>query len=104
MESTFEVDKKHIEDLKDFVKKLPNDIVEVKGEKLILKDPSKLAVFESYIDKEKVDYIAIKKDPAKITFSFETDGSLSAKDALMESITILIKKYEDFSKQLKKLK
>ena len=45
----------------------------------------------------------MKKDPTKLTFSFETDGSMSAKAALQESINILTKKYEEFRGLLKDL-
>lgn len=104
METTIEFDKKRMDEVKDFLKQLPNGLVEFKGNKLKMKDITRLAVLESYIDKEKVDFVTIKRDPSKIIFGFETDGSLSAKDALKESINILTKKYEEFGKLLKKLK
>ena len=101
---TIEFDKKHMDDVKDFIKKLPKDLVEIKGNELKIKDISNMAVLDSYIDKEKADFLTVKRDPTKILFHFETDGSISAKDALKESISILIKKYEEFGKQLKALK
>jgi len=104
METNIEFDKKRLDEVKEFIKDLPKDLVELKGNKLEMKDITKLTILESYIDKAKVDFITVKRDPAKITFSFETDGSLSAKDALKESINILTKKYEELGKLLKKLK
>jgi len=104
MDVSIEVDKKRMDEVKDFIKELPKDFVELKANKLELKDITKLTVLESYIDKAEVDFIAIKRDPTKITFSFETDGSLNAKDALKESVDILTKKYDEFGKLLKKLK
>ncbi len=104
METTIEFDKKRENDVKDFVNKLPKDLAEIKGNKLILKDSKKLPALESYIDKEKVDLFTIKKDPAKVIFSFETDGSFGAKDAIIESAKILENKYAEFGKQLKNLK
>lgn len=104
METTIKFDKKRIDDIKDFIKKLPKDLVELKGDKLEMKDITKLTILESYIDKAKADFITVKRDPAKITFSFETDTSLSAKDALTESTKILTEKYVEFGKLLKKLK
>jgi DNA-directed RNA polymerase alpha subunit len=59
---------------------------------------------ESYIDKENVDFLTIKRDPTKVTFSFETDGSFSAKDAILESAKIIEKKYSELGKLLKNLK
>jgi len=104
METAIEFDKKKAGDLKEFVNKLPKDLVEVKGEKLELKDITKLPVLESYIDKESIDYITIVKDPTNVVFTFETDGSFSAKDALIESAKILENKYAEFSKLLRNLK
>ena len=103
METTISVDKKRINDVKAFIEELPKDLVELKGDKLELKDLSKMALLESYLDKNKVDYITINKDPSKLLFSFETDGSMSAKAALQESITILTKKYEEFRGLIKDL-
>ena len=76
----------------------------IKGDKIILKDIKHLPVFESYMDKQKIDYITVNRDPTKITFTFETDGSLSAKDALLETAKMLQGKYSEFGKQLSKLK
>lgn len=104
MDVSIEVDKKRMDEVKDFIKELPKDFVELKANKLEMKDITKLPVLESYIDKAEVDFITIKRDPTKITFSFETDGSLNAKDALKESVNILTKKYDEFGKLLKKLK
>lgn len=104
MATTIEFDKKRIDDVKEFVNKLPKDLVTIKGNKLDLKDLTKLSVIESYIDKENIDFITIKRDPTKFTFSFETDGSFNAKDAIVESTNILQKKYEELGKLLKKIK
>ncbi|MBN1280640.1 MAG: DNA-directed RNA polymerase subunit D [Candidatus Thermoplasmatota archaeon] len=101
METVITVDKKRMSDVKAFVEDLPKDLVELKGDKLTLKDTSKLPELEMHLDKNKVDYITITRDPTTLLFSFETDGSMSAKAALQESITILTKKYEEFRKLLK---
>ncbi|HUS98988.1 MAG TPA: DNA-directed RNA polymerase subunit D [Candidatus Thermoplasmatota archaeon] len=103
METNFTVDKKRMSEVTAFIEDLPKDLVELKGDKLELKDPSKASMLESYVDKNKEDYITITRDPTKLLFSFETDGSMSAKAALQESITILTKKYEEFRKLLKGL-
>ena len=104
METTIEFDKKRTGDVKEFVNKLPKDFVEIKGNKLELKDITKLPILESFIDKENLDFLTVKRDPAKVLFSFETDGSFSAKDAILESAKILEKKYAEFGKLLKSLK
>ena len=104
MDYAIKFDKSKLSDVKDFIEKLPEGLAEIKGEKIVLKNDSELAVFESYMDSEKIDFIKIKRDTNNFTFYFETDGSLQAKDALYESAKILENKYSDFTKQLKKLK
>jgi DNA-directed RNA polymerase subunit D len=102
MGTVISFDKKRIDDVKAFLEELPKDlVVEMKGDKLELKDPSKFPLFEAYLEKNKDDFITVAKDPTKLTFSFETDGSMSAKAALQESITILSKKYEELRGLLK---
>jgi DNA-directed RNA polymerase subunit D len=102
MDTVISFDKKRVNDVKAFIEELPKDLpVEIKGDKLELKDPSKLPMFEAYLDKHKDTLITVTKDPTMLTFSFETDGSMSAKAALQESINILAKKYEEFRGLLK---
>ena len=104
IETIIEFDKNKLDDVKKIIAKLPEGIAEIKADKIVLKDEKKLSVLEAYIDKEKIDFIKIKRDPTKVTFSFETDGSLTAKDAIVESAKILEQKYAEFLKQLKSLK
>jgi len=104
MDLSIEFDKAKISDVKEFVDKIPKGIAEIKGNKIELVDESKLPEFEYHLDKEKIDYITIKRDPNNITFKFETDGSLSAKDALIESAKLLESKYNELGKLLKNLK
>jgi len=101
METKITVDKKRMNEVKAFVEELPKGLVELKGDKLEVLDPAKTSILASYIEKNKADYITISKDPAKLIFSFETDGSMNAKAALQESINILMRKYEEFRKSLK---
>jgi len=97
-------DKKRINDIKELINRLPSDFVTIKNDKLEINDIKKLPILESYIEKEKIDYITIKKDSKNIIFSFETDGSMDAKTALLKSIDILNNKYKEFGKLLKGLK
>lgn len=103
METKITVDKKHLDDVKEIIDQLPKDLVELKGDKLQLTDPSKESILESYLEKNKSEFITISRDPSKLLFSFETDGSMSAKAALQESVSILAKKYEEFRGLLKDL-
>lgn len=104
METTIEFDKKKINEVKEFVNKLPKNIVEIKGNKLEIKDDKNIYLLESLIEKENVDFIHVKRDPDTVIFSFETDGSFSTKDAILESLKILEKKYVELGKLLKNLK
>ena len=101
---TIEIDKKRINEIQEFINNLPSDLVTLKNDKLEINDINKLPILESYIDKEKIDFIKIKKDPNNIIFSFETDGSMDANTALLKSIEILKEKYNEFGNLLKKLK
>lgn len=104
MKTTLEFDQKKSNDVKEFIEGLPEGLVELKGKTLELLDETKLAVLQSYLDRYGEDIISIHRDPHTFTFSFETDGALSPKNALHEAIKILEKKYEVFSKQLASLK
>jgi len=104
METTIEFDKKRLNDVKSFIENLPKDLVKLKDNKLELLDNKKLPVLESYMDQENVDFLTIKKNPNNVIFSYETDGSFNARDALLESAKILEGKYSEFAKLLKELK
>jgi DNA-directed RNA polymerase subunit D len=101
---TLEIDKKRIDEVKKFIEQLPEGLVELKKDKLEIKDESKIPLLESHLEKEKVDFITIKRDSNILIFRFETDGSFTAKDALMESSKILAEKYAEFGKLFKNLK
>jgi DNA-directed RNA polymerase subunit D len=101
---TIEIDKKRINEVKEFIEKLPEGLVALKKDELKIADISKIPVLESYMDKYKVDFITINRDPSKIIFRFETDGSLKAEDVLKESAKILEDKYAELGKLLKKVK
>ena len=103
MEKTIQFDKKKIDDVKEFLTKLPEGTADIKADKIILKDNKKLAILQYHMEKENVDFITISKDPNNVTFSFETDGSFTTKEAMVETIKILGKKYAEFSKLLKDL-
>ena len=96
------IDNKRRKELEEFINELPKGLVKFKGDSLEINNINSIAVLESYIDKAKVDFISIERDPSNIIFSFETDGALSAEDALLKSAKILEDKYSEFVKLLKK--
>lgn len=101
---TIEIDKKRMNEVNEFLKKLPDGLVELKKDELKINDISKIPVLESYINSNKVNFITIKRNPSKIIFKFETDGSLKAEDALRESAKILEEKYAELGNLISKLK
>ena len=103
MEPQIEFDKKRLNDVKRFIEKLPKDLVKIKDNKLEISDIKQMSVLESYMDQENVDFITIKKDINNVIFSFETDGSFSARDALLESAKILENKYSELGNLLKNI-
>lgn len=97
-------DPKDIKEVESFIKELPKGLVTMNKDTLELDDIKHLSVFESYLQKEKIDFISVELDESHIQFHFETDGSLNAKDALDHSIQIFEEKLDEFEKKLKKIK
>jgi len=104
MEPIIEFDKKRLEEVKSFIDKLPKNLVILKGNKIELNDINKLSILESFIDEEGIDFITVNRNAKNFLFSFETDGSFTAKDVLKESSKIIEKKYTELGKLLKNLK
>jgi DNA-directed RNA polymerase subunit D len=98
------IDEKRIDEVKEFIEKLPKGIVELKKNTLEILDITKVPVLESFIIKERIEYISIKRNPTSFIFSFETDTALTAREALEESTQILINKYNELGKLVEKLK
>ena len=66
MDTLIDFEKSNLSDVKDLIGKLPEKIVDLEGDKLILKDESNLQVLESYMNQEKADFIKIKKEMVEI--------------------------------------
>ena len=101
---TIRFNPKDKEDVESFVKELPEGLVTMKKDTLELHDIKDLSVFESYLSKEKIDFITVELDEHQVQFHFQTDGSLDTKDGLLASIDIFEEKIDEFEKQLKALK
>jgi DNA-directed RNA polymerase subunit D len=85
-------------DVEAFMEELPDNLVTIKDNTLELSDITKLPLLESYVDKEKADFIKIERDQHHVQFHFETDGSYTADKALMKSIELFEQKLKEFSK------
>lgn len=90
-------------DVEEFLEDLPDNLVTIKDNTLVLSDVTKLPLLESYVDKEKADFIKIERDQHHVQFHFETDGSYTADKALMKSIELFTQKLQDFSKMIDEL-
>jgi DNA-directed RNA polymerase subunit D len=99
-----EIDQKKCDLCKKCVEACPKNILEIKNNKLVVTDIEKCTTCKSCTEVCESDAIAVTGDENKFLFHFETDGSLSAKDALMESVKIIEEKYAEMSKLLKTLK
>jgi len=99
-----EIDQKKCNLCKKCVDACPKNILEIKDKKLVVTDIEKCITCESCMEICENNAIIARSDKNAFLFRFETDGSLSAKEALQESVSILEKKYKEFAKLLKKLK
>jgi DNA-directed RNA polymerase subunit D len=100
---TISFDPKDKKDVEEFVEELPDGLVTMKKDTLELNDVKSLPVFESYVDQENADFINITRNQNHIQFHFETDGSYTAKKALMKSIEMFEEKLEAFSDMVDEL-
>jgi DNA-directed RNA polymerase subunit D len=94
----------------------PKNIFEKKNNKLVVKDNyeecllcnSCIEICEENLDEDKKDNpklpITIMGNESKFIFNFETDGSISAKEAFEYSLKYLEEKFNDFREQVSKLK
>jgi len=99
-----EIDQKRCNLCKKCIEACPKNIIEIKNNKLSITDIEKCTICKSCMEICEPGAITVKGDENKLLFHFETDGSLSAKDALKETAKILSEKYTEFGKLLKKLK
>jgi len=99
-----EINQKKCNLCKQCVEACPKKILEIKNNKLVVTDIEKCTTCKSCMEVCESHAITASGDENKFLFHFETDGSISAKDALKESAKILANKYAEFNELLKKLK
>jgi len=89
----------------DAVKKVidacPRNVFTEKNGKLTITDIEKCSLCKSCMEVVEEGAINVKGDDTKFIFTFETDGSLSAKEVLIEAAKILENKYKELAKLLK---
>jgi len=99
-----EIDQKKCTKCNKCIEICPKRILEMKNDKLIVTEIEECTLCNSCIESCESDAINVTGDDTKFIFQIETDGALKAKDALIESAKILVKKYSEFGKLLKKIK
>jgi|YNPNPStandDraft_1061719.scaffolds.fasta_scaffold00147_33 DNA-directed RNA polymerase subunit D len=97
-----EIDDKKCKLCSQCVEACPKKILSIKNNKCVVTDVEQCTLCSSCVDVCEYDAIKVKGDETHFLFRFETDGSLTAKEALHESAMILSKKYEEFSMLFKK--
>lgn len=98
-----EIDQKKLDkdSRKKCIEACPKKILAEKDNKLVVTDIEKCSLCKSCVEACEQGAITVKGDDSKFIFRFETDGSLKAKDALIEASKILEGKYKEFAKSLK---
>ena len=82
------------------VEACPRSILEIKRNKLSVKHSENCIMCKSCVEACRKEAITVEGDENRIIMQYETDGSMSAKDALKEAISILHKKYEEMKEKL----
>ncbi len=78
----------------------PKNILEIKNNKIIVKNEIDCTLCKSCEEVCKVEAIKVEGDEKRIIMQYETDDSISAKEALQEALKILKKKYEELEENL----
>ena len=84
--------------------KLCPEGLEVKGKKLVVKDPVKCGFARGCLEQlDETEGITVDWDDTNFLFKFETDGSLTAQQALNIALDVLSKEAKDFAEQIEAL-
>jgi len=82
------------------VKACPRGILASKRGKVVIKNIEECNLCRSCSEVCGKNAIKVSGNPNKIIFQFETDGSITARRALIEALKILYKKYDELEKVL----
>lgn len=82
----------------------PKGVLAKDGRKVVVKHPEKCNLCNSCVEMCETEAITVTGDPTKILFRFETDGSVSAKDILLNGLKILEERFEHVREQISALK
>lgn len=82
----------------------PRDVLELKDDKIVVTDLENCSLCRACEEVCSLDAIKVTGDDTKFIFQFETDGSLTAKEALMRALAILKDEFEELRDLAGKLK
>ncbi len=95
-----EIDQEKCDLCMDCVNSCPRKLIEIKRNKVIVKNPEECTLCMSCVEACGRDAISVKGNPNKIIMQYETDGSLTAKEVFREALNILYEKYDELEKKL----
>jgi DNA-directed RNA polymerase subunit D len=84
----------------DCVESCPRNVFENKRKKVLISKVEDCILCKSCVETCKKNAITVSGDESKIIMQYETDGSLTAKDALKKALTLLYEKYDELAKKL----
>ncbi len=84
----------------DCVDMCPVKILSVKGKKVEVSEPEACTLCNTCVEICPRDGISVEGDESRVVLRFETDGSLSAKEAFIKALEVLEDLYEDFRASL----
>jgi DNA-directed RNA polymerase subunit D len=82
----------------------PRDVLAVKEKKIVIEDPENCNLCKACEEVCSLNAINISGDDTKFIFQFETDGSLSVKEALIRALGLLGDEFQEMGKLAGKLK
>jgi DNA-directed RNA polymerase subunit D len=82
------------------VKVCPKGVLAKEDKKIVAKHPEKCNLCNSCVEVCDAGVIKVTAVPTKILFRFETDGSLQAKEVLLQGLKILEERFENLREQV----
>ena len=86
------------------IKACPRNILKIKNNQLVTEHIEDCSLCQSCVEICKKQAIQVKGSPNKIILQYETDGSMTAKEVLVEALKILANKFSELEKNIKEIK
>ena len=86
------------------VENCPRNVLAIKNKKIVIKDLEDCSLCRTCEEVCSLGAIKVRGDNTKFIFQFETDGALSAREALSRAFNIMEKEYEELQGLVSKLK